>query len=766
MSAAAEVEEPPRTRGRKADKVGLDDMGKVELLAPAGNAAAALAAFDAGADAVYAGLARFNARERSENFTVDGMARMVEYAHGIGRRVYVTVNTVVKEAELAEVAECLAALADVGPDAVIVQDLGVVRMVRRCFPRLALHGSTQMGIHNSAGLKFAAELGLRRVILERQVTFDELRVMRGLVPDMELEIFVHGALCCSLSGQCLLSSWHGGASGNRGKCKQPCRRRYFGGNGNGFFFSTQDLCMIDSLDEIFALGVSSLKIEGRLRQPDYVSNTVAAYRMMMDAASGDERRRLLGEARGRLARTCGRRWSHGFYREESPGGLISHGSVGAAGLLCGRVDSVRGRRGFSFVTSRRLHVGDRLRLQPTSGDDGAAFTVTKMFVDDAGRMKARPGESVFICCDKEIDPNSLVFKIGEETGDYSVRVSNLPPPKKTLNLEIECTDSWLQVSVVNAPVDRWTRRWSLEPADNAALKTAVLERIFREADSDLFRAGDVRCSVSGRWFCPMAELKRVRREFWSHVKSVLRPEMVFSESAEGLEKFRRQYLLLASKPPPDPCAETVAVTPGGERPRGESAVLAVSVFHADGAATEAILPEFCPENELGALREAIRAAYGRGIRRFRAPAMFGLELLKPYPDATVTAGGVLPVCNSMTAAELADHGVVKVLGHVELEKDALLDLAAHSPLPVEQYRFGRPALLVTRARIPIDGAFRDARGHEYFAVHDGRSGLTRIYSGLAVSAPDLPGTLGFRDLTNARAGERRTSTFNFNVVLQ
>lgn len=195
---------------------------KIELLAPAGNAAAALAAFDAGADAVYAGMAKFNARERSENFSEKMLAGIVEYAHGIGRKVYITFNTIIKEDELAQAVEYLSILNSIRPDALIIQDLGILNIIREYFPKLKVHASTQMGFHNSAGLKLAGELGFSRVIMERQVTFGELRAIVPQSP-VDLEIFVHGALCCSMSGQCLFSSWHGGASGNRGKCKQPCR---------------------------------------------------------------------------------------------------------------------------------------------------------------------------------------------------------------------------------------------------------------------------------------------------------------------------------------------------------------------------------------------------------------------------------------------------------------------------------------------------------------------------------------------------------------
>ncbi len=305
-----------------------NQLSEIELLAPAGNMASALAAFDAGADAVYCGLKQFNARERSENFTAREMAKLIEYAHRNGKRVHVTFNTLVRESELLSAAESLAVLTDLRSDAVIVQDIGIVSVIRDFFPDLVIHASTQMGIHNSAGLESACAMGVKRVILERQVTLGEISAMTGngtRLP-LELEVFVHGALCCCLSGSCLFSSWLGGWSGNRGKCKQPCRRRYFRAEEpaekqGAFLFSPDDLCAVDLLEEFRKAGVCSFKIEGRLRRADYVSRTVAAYRRVMDA-SPEHRVLARKEAKEILRGTYTRKLSLGFYTADSAENLV------------------------------------------------------------------------------------------------------------------------------------------------------------------------------------------------------------------------------------------------------------------------------------------------------------------------------------------------------------------------------------------------------------------------------------------------------------
>ena len=330
----------------------------IEILAPAGNASVALSAYDAGADAVYCGLQKFNARERSENFTHEELAKVIAYAHKNRRKLYVTFNTLLKESELEDAAREMAFLSECRPDAVIVQDLGVARIMREYFPELTLHASTQLGIHNSAGLEMAKRFGFRRVILERQVTLEELRRMiPSGQPSIELELFIHGALCCCVSGSCLFSSWLGGWSGNRGKCKQPCRRRYFpaGENGRGeFLFSPDDLCSLELLDEFRKLGICSLKIEGRLRRADYVGKVVRAYRTVLDADTA-RRNEALEEAARILRGAVTRKTSIGFYSPESMHRLIRLDPCGGSGIPCGKVEKcVPG--GFEAKMSGRIHV--------------------------------------------------------------------------------------------------------------------------------------------------------------------------------------------------------------------------------------------------------------------------------------------------------------------------------------------------------------------------------------------------------------------------
>lgn len=254
---------------------------RMELLAPAGNMEALKAAVQNGADAVYLGAGNFNARRNAGNFDEDSLREAVCYCHARGVKVHVTLNTLVREDEIDDLADTVRMLNMSGADAVIVQDFGVVRALKQIAPDIELHASTQMAVHNRQGVDFLVKNGFKRVVLAREMTYEEMKscVGRGA----EIEVFAHGALCVACSGQCLMSSLVGGRSGNRGLCAQPCRLPWQMDGKGGHLLSTRDLCSLESLDKLRDAGVSSLKIEGRLKRPEYVAVTIAAYRRALDA---------------------------------------------------------------------------------------------------------------------------------------------------------------------------------------------------------------------------------------------------------------------------------------------------------------------------------------------------------------------------------------------------------------------------------------------------------------------------------------------------
>jgi len=259
---------------------------RVELLAPAGSPEAYRAAVAAGADAVYLGAKSFNARLNAGNFDNTSLSGIIKDAHIRGVKIYLTLNTLIAEKELKEARELASYVYKEGVDGIIVQDLGLVNMLKKIAPGLPIHASTQMTIHNTDGVKAAMALGISRVVLARELSLPEIEsIIRQT--GIEAEIFIHGALCISRSGQCLLSSFIGGRSGNRGRCAQPCRMPYKieGLNTSGaYLLSPKDLMTLELLPDIINTGVASLKIEGRMKSPEYVAATVMVYRKYLDLA--------------------------------------------------------------------------------------------------------------------------------------------------------------------------------------------------------------------------------------------------------------------------------------------------------------------------------------------------------------------------------------------------------------------------------------------------------------------------------------------------
>ena len=254
----------------------------LELLAPAGSMEALRAAVQNGANAVYLGCGAFNARQSAKNFTPQTLVEAIKYCHIRGVQVHLTLNTLVSDREMKEVAELIRHAAQNNIDAFIVQDLGVVQLCRQIAPHVPVHGSTQMTVHSLPGVQLCAAMGLKRVVLSRELSREEIRYICANSP-IEIEIFGHGALCMCYSGQCYMSAMIGGRSGNRGRCAQPCRQSYgYTHWEEKYPLSLKDNCLVHYLQEIQEMGVASLKLEGRMKRPEYVATVTAVYRKALD----------------------------------------------------------------------------------------------------------------------------------------------------------------------------------------------------------------------------------------------------------------------------------------------------------------------------------------------------------------------------------------------------------------------------------------------------------------------------------------------------
>jgi putative protease len=332
--------------------------GKPELLAPAGNTESFYAALNGGADAIYLGLEEFNARGRASNFTRPMLQLAIGKAHEKRVKVYITLNTLIKNKEIDQLIDLLTFLDSLKVDGIIIQDWGVFYIAHRFFPKLVLHASTQMGNHNSVGVNFAVSKGIVRTVLARELTMPELEKI-AKKSKAELELFVHGALCYSFSGMCLFSSYAGGQGANRGLCKQSCRRLYQDGEDQHALFSLKDNQQLKNLKRLVELGIHSLKIEGRMKSADYVFQVCKAYRMALDDPQKVE------EALEMLELDTGREKTSYFLGGEIHDGITDDPSTGK---LIGQITEVT-RNSISSQSNIKLEDGYRLRIRTKNEDD-------------------------------------------------------------------------------------------------------------------------------------------------------------------------------------------------------------------------------------------------------------------------------------------------------------------------------------------------------------------------------------------------------------
>lgn len=673
-------------------------MKKPELLSPAGSLETALAAFDGGADAVYCGLAKFNARERAVNFSFPELRTLLEKAKSCDKKVYITFNTLLKSCELGEAAAFLAELAKTPPDALIVQDPGVIELVNNYFPFFTLHASTQIGIHNSCGIETMGKLNVKRVILERQITLDELKLIRKRTP-LELEVFINGSLCCSLSGRCLLSSFLAGTSGNRGRCKQPCRRCYAasGKSKQDYFLSPFDLDGSSLVNELAAMGIDSFKIEGRLRGSDYIFKTARAYRLIIDDPDDPE---AISEAETLLKSSSMRDRSTGFFFLKNHSSIINSASSGVFGIEAGTVEKFRNGM-LQLKSGIRLHLGDRLRVINPKNRSDATFSLTALEEHGKKVIKCRPGAQIMLGKAPDFPAGSKVYKIGENGFDYRSAAEKLRPGRFPATLEITASADLWQVKFSHLPEYVWQKEVSFAPALKRPLSAEDIREVFASAPPEPWRIDDVKVVCSGDFFVPNSQLKELRREFWSSIKPQIPPyEKLFVRERKSLQNF------LESE---------------------EKSLCSQEIRMPEDAF---VIPAFISEFKLDAAAEKLSRFFASGGRNVIIEAFHAFALLKNAPqDVKIYTRFPLPVTNHQAAELLKSLGVAAFAPAPELDKEAVDELFSRTALPHFEDKTPVP-LLVTRAK--LDTLERTDGSGNFFTVR--KSPIEETYQLFAVDS--------------------------------
>ena len=485
----------------------------VEILSPAGSYESMKAAISAGADAVYIGGTRFGARAYADNLQEEAMLEAIDYVHLHGRKIYLTVNTLLKEQEIEELYDYLLPYYKQGIDAVIVQDIGVLQFVKEQFPNLPIHASTQMTITNVLGAKFLEKLGVERVVTAREMQLDEIKEIAEQT-NLEIESFVHGALCYCYSGQCLYSSLLGGRSGNRGQCAQPCRLPYRmqGTESEQYLMSLKDICTLNCIPELIESGIHSFKIEGRMKRPEYVALVTAMYRKYVDLyfQAGKAHFHVDEKDKEMLMDLYNRGGFHeGYYHTKNGREMVSLERPNHAGVPALKVISQKGKT-LLVKALVDIHKGDVIELS----EDRETFTFA---------FDVQCGKETQIVTHKRqaFHKNQLLIRTRNEKLLTDIQRTFLDEKvKEVVNgklilTEDECAS--LQLSLGEIVVQ--TEGEVVQKAVNQPVSAERIEKQMRKTGNTEFELEDLEIDIKGSVFLPMQSINELRRAGLEELKS-------------------------------------------------------------------------------------------------------------------------------------------------------------------------------------------------------------------------------------------------------
>lgn len=492
----------------------------IELALPAGNLETALTAFRNDADAVYFGMKEFSARASAVNFSIEDLSKIKRYCQDRGKKFYVTVNTLVDDSELEAADRLLSILDFYSPDGVIIQDLGLVRLIRTSYPSLPLHASTQLAVHTVQGVRELQDLGFERVVLSRELSLDEIASIRSACPDIELKVFIHGALCFGFSGLCMASRNLGLGSANRGSCNQICRTWFTEKTSgkNGYFFSLEDLNAGDYLIRLNQIGIDSAKIEGRLKGAEYVAALTKYYKSILSG-------RPDSKSRDAVMTTFSRASGSGYFdykkeRDSLLSGYPSHLGL-QAGIITGRTADT-----ISVHCSRELHPRDGLQYLKTN-----ALGLPES-VKFACSILSRKGDDYILSQaeDDDITGHEL-YKISSSDQHERKPGVNLPLYSRPVSIAVTLESDRLSASALGKTV---SIALSISQARKPADIRAQLEEIFSQSDTASYTLGQLEIINKTGFqspFLPLSYLKELRRTLYAAIEDI-RPEPAGIEKRE------------------------------------------------------------------------------------------------------------------------------------------------------------------------------------------------------------------------------------------
>lgn len=655
----------------------------MENLAPAGNWDALRSAVAAGADAVYLGYAAYSARAGAGNFDEQQLRDAVRFAHLHHVRVHVTVNTLIKDGEMAGVVDVLRLLSEIRVDAVLVQDLGVLRMARRCFPDLPIHASTQMAIHNATGVRFCRNQGMTRAVLARECSAAEIAL--AAKEGIEIEVFGHGAQCVAVSGECLFSSVVGGRSGNRGRCAQPCRLLYTYRGKTAAWLSPRDVCMRDDLPELNKAGVASIKLEGRLKRPEYVATIANSYRNAIDAMdNGHFRKADEAEMTGLRQIFSRGGFMRGYAMGAEDAGVIDPARVSHGGVKIGRVEFAAGNMA-RVRLERSLDDGDGLQIRTAQGDAELIYAGHDTEAGQIAVVRLRP--------DIRTKAGDEVYRLTSEKQLQWARSLAIPAipadmaliayPGKPLALTM--TDGENSVTVTGDTV---------APAQSRAMSEEDARRSLGKLSDTPFSLRVLTVQTAGA-FVPVSALNQLRREACQQLAEAR--IAAFTRKA-GREEPADDLIY-----PDTPDAPSMAIVRTREQADAMQGAADLLVWYPEDFRADALesglrdmpdgvwlqLPTVCEEKTLDALDAFVQ----RNAGKLGGIVLGSVGQLGRTWNVPMGAGSGIPVMNRRAAQFLLEQGCRFVTASSELSGAELRKLMQNHP-PVVVPAYGREQLML------------------------------------------------------------------------
>ena len=699
-------------------------MSQTELLSPAGDFETALAAFDAGADAVYCGLADFSARAFAKNLSFEDIGHLVRFAHAKGKKVYVTFNTLVDEVDVEQAVETLSRLEEIGPDALIVQDLGIARLCRRHFPALALHASTQLVAHNLEGVLALRDVGFTRVVLARELSLAEIASISKRCGGLELECFIHGALCYSISGLCLFGAMEKGRSGNRGKCPYCCRMGY-GQPVNPYIFSMKDLRLGEDVRKLVDAGVVSLKIEGRMKSSLYVAAVTKFYRQILQSGNDGDPTTLNFKLSTLNSSKCvtladletifSRRTTELYLDGKGKESPIDPESLGHLGAPIGTVKRVtkdrEGRRWLRFHTARALEVHDGLQFDTMADGRHLGLGIREM----RPAISRTPVFEVAAGTDVEIElPEDFPIREGENVycsmSNAVKRMFPVPsfrpsdyPGNIKIDLEVTIAADSISAAANGVTV---SILGTFDSAKNPEKTYGAVEKAFSKLGETNYALGKLSLVDPDRRFAPMSVLNDLRRDLVEQldearekarrakVEAALADDGELSEISKGNVSARRLKIRIDQTVPAGEWNEIIvaidlvgaSLTPlatadaarfarGIRDARGRVGNASLPVGSFAASTTRLALPVYTAEPDFNKLRVLVKRLHREGFEKWEASDLATLRLLKAAGVSDITADWTLYAFNSHALAELSAFGVKRFVASPENVRENLSYLA-------------------------------------------------------------------------------------------